>query len=306
MSDAPCTPSTAYGPCAPYATLADVQKCGSCDGMDLTGEAEGEDANPTLVNLLESLTYASRRVFEATGGQWWGCCSITVRPCRPNECGPQAGWPAWASPAMDPLPVHPWESLPAIPFGTVTAANETVFVNLWKCGCAPEGCGCGAVGDRLVLPYGPVRSIESIVIDGEELEREDHWILAADGVVYRIDGETWPTCQDTMKPNGEEGTWSVTYRHGLDAPPELVPLVAAYACELAKSCGGGDCALPPGFRVVNRDGVDFGVVEPAEYRQQGLTGFGPIDDWIMLMRGGHVGIQDAPRAYRPRLPLECM
>lgn len=301
MSDA-CAP-TVYGPCAPYATLEDVTGCGGCHGMELAPEPPPEDPTADQLLMERALVWASRRVFEATGGQWWGCCPITVRPCRPSECTWPAGWPAGAfpPPGYGPVPVEPWQHLPAIPFGMAVGAGETVFVNVWRCGCTePNTCSCGAIGDRLVLPFGPVREVLEVKIDGVVLEADEHYAVTPEGVLVRTDGELWPRCQDVTAAPDAEGTWSVTYRHGFDPPPELRPMVAEFACELARACQPGECSLPPGFQVVNRDGVDFGVVEPSEYRAQGLTGFGPIDDWILLMRGGHVGIQDAPRAYRPR------
>lgn len=297
MSDQDCTPRTSYGPCSPYATLADVQACGSCGGMDLE---LNEDETPNAQRLLleQALIWASRRVFEATGGEWWGCCTITVRPCRPIECSLPA---ASFAPPVGATPSLAWPNLPAIPFGTVDATGQPVFVNVWRCGCAAPSCTCGTIGDRLVLPFGPVREVLAVTIDGDVLDRDDHYAVTPQGELVRTDGETWPRCQDATKDDGA-GTWSVTYRHGFDPPPELAPLVAAFACELAKSCSPEGCMLPAGFRVVQRDGVDFGVVEPAEYREQGLVGFGPLDDWIMLMRGGHVRYDEAPRAYIPRLP----
>jgi len=304
MSD--CATPTAYGPCAPYATVEDVVACGGCSKLNL--EPLDPETNPDVALLQQALEWASRRVFEATGGQWWGCCSITVAPCRPSECAYPAGLPAgFPPPPLGGVPVQPWEHLPAVPWGTWNASGDPVFVNLWRCGCPSSGgCDCGAIGDVLVLPFGPVREVVSVTIDGDDLPAEDHWVLLPDGVLVRTDGETWPRCQDRTKPLGSDGTWSVTYRHGLDLPPEAVPLVARYACELARGCRTGECDLPPGFRVVDREGVEFGVEEPAEYRMQGLTGFGPVDDWITLQRGGHVGLADAPRAYRPRLTEELL
>jgi hypothetical protein len=290
-----CT-ETVYGPCNDYATIEDLMACGPCSTLDLSGTPE---ENPRVQRALDSLRWASRRVFEASGGAWWGCCEIEVAPCRPTECSYPAGRMGWPPPLG---------SLPAVPWGTVNSMGDPVFVNMWGCSCpAADPCSCGAIGDRVLLPYGPVRDVSAVIIGGVELEQEGHWtLLRPEGVLVRTDGEMWPACQDRTVPLGQPGTWSIVYRHGFDPPPELRPLVAAFACELMKSCEPGDCMLPPGFRVVQRDGVEFGVMEPAEYREQGLTGFGPLDDWLMLMRGGHASPTLAPRAYRPSLTPELM
>lgn len=289
-----CAP-TVYGPCSDYAALEDLLACGPCKDLNLTGTPE---ENPLVRSALDALRWASRRVFEASGGAWWGCCEVVVAPCRSDRgCGP-LGRMAWPPPPG---------LLPATPWGTVDAAGNPVFVNVWSCSCRTDACSCGAVGDRLLLPFGPVRDVVAVIIGGVELPAEGHWtLLLPEGVLARTDGELWPACQDRTKPLGQPGTWSVRYRLGFDPPPELRPLVAGYACELLQACVGGSCSLPPGFRVVQRDGVEFAVAEPAEYREQGLTGFGPLDDWLMLMRGGHAAPSLAPRAYRPELTPELM
>lgn len=296
MSDTPpaegCEP-TLYGPCSPYATVADVaDACASSGGLELAPvepEGGGEPQPGADAALVEkALLWASRRVFMATGYRFWGCCEATIRPCRERCSGvasiqfPSA-WP-WASwPALDPM----WTG-GAVP--------------VWACGC-PLGdpCGCSS-WDRIPLPMLPARSISEVKIGAQVLD-PSAYTLYAQGWLLRIDGEPWPSCQAIEKPLGEEGTWSVTYRHGLDLPPEGLPLVAQYAAELAKACKGGECSLGPGIRVVQRDGVEFAVAEPAEYRERQLTGFGPLDDWISLLNGGHV--TEPPRLYQPGRPASA-
>lgn len=280
-----CEPATVYGPCAPYLTVAGAEAllCG-LDGLDV---GTPEEPGPDRPLFERALAWASRRVFLATGQRFFGCCLSTIRPCR-----------SWCeAPFGVVLPGgFPWNAwpLPELPAGWMSG-----FVPVWACGCAPGGsCSCSS-WDRIPLPLLPVREIVEVKIDGDVLP-PTAYAVEAQAYLVRIDGERWPSCQDTTKPDTEPGTWSVSYRHALDLPPEGLPLVGMYAVELAKRCKGGECQLPEGVRVVNRDGVDFAVSEPSEYRDQGLTGFGPVDDWVALLNGGHVS--EPPRIYRPGRP----
>lgn len=285
MSD-PCV--TTYGPCAPYATVEDVGLCG-CSGFDLSPES------PDLELIEAALLWASRRLFEASGGLWWGCCPVEVAPCRPVECGAPPG-------KVYPPPELAGWPYPSIPWGLYDASGHPAFLNVWACGCSTRtSCSCGAVGDRLVLPWAPVRSVEQVTIDG--LTFTD-WRIDPDGALVRTDGLPWPSCQNLDAPLGSPGTWSVVYRFGYTLPPEAVPLVASYACELAKRCRGADCSLPAGVQVIQRDGVEFAVAEPSDYRDRRLTGFGPLDDWLALMFADHVRPDLAPRRARVALPPE--
>jgi hypothetical protein len=279
-----CTPATSYGPCQPYATLEDVALCGVCSGFELDGEYDGDGLGPDAELLTQALSWASRRVFMASGYRFFGCCETTIQPCR-TSCSSgvsvtlPSDWP-WSS--------WPWPQLPE-PW-------LAGLVPVWACGCpSDEPCSCTR-WDRIPLPLLPAREVVAVEIDGVPLD-SSAYRLHAEGWLLRVDGGEWPSCQELGVEPGGEGTWTVTYRHGLDLPPEAVPLVAQYACQLAKSCRGDDCDLGPGIRVVQRAGVEFAVAEPSDYRERGLLGFGPLDDWLSLLNAGHV--TEPPRIYRP-------
>jgi hypothetical protein len=146
----------------------------------------------------------------------------------------------------------------------------------------------------LSLPFLPARSVDDVTIDGTTLD-PSAYALVDHASLARIDGEPWPTCNDLTLADTEEGTWTVTFHHGLDLPPEAVPLVAQFAVELAKACRGVECGLGPGIRVVHRDGVDFEIVDAPLGEHS--TGYGPLDQWIGLLHGGHVA--EPPRLYNP-------
>jgi hypothetical protein len=146
----------------------------------------------------------------------------------------------------------------------------------------------------LPLPFLPARSIDDVTIDGATLDPADYALI--DGAwLALINGDRFPACQNLELPLTEEGTWGYTETHGLDLPPEGVPLVAQFAVELAKACRGVECGLGPGIRVVHRDGVDFEIVDAPLGEHS--TGYGPLDQWIGLLHGGHVA--EPPRLFNP-------
>jgi len=268
---APCV-ATDWGPCSPYVSVDDAETIGcACAGLDLNDEATAD--------LFEQATvWASRRVYEATGRAFPGCCTATVRPTL-TTCHDLGSVPVEF--AQQYLP-------PAIP--TILPGG---LVNCWVC---PSTSGPGTL---IALPFLPVRDVLSVQIDGETLDPSAWRLRPGTNLLARIDGNLWPTWQDPDRDLGEVGTWGIEFRWGTDLPPEGLPLVWLYACELTKLCrGSSDCQLSPGVRIVSRPGVEYDevVVDPAD-AAQGLVGFGPLDDWIQLLRGGHTTVQ--PRIYVP-------
>lgn len=281
MSDLDCAP-TAYGPCAPYLTLAEADELGCCD-LDLTDEA-------IAAEYTRALLYASRRIFEASGRVYTGCCEATIRPCR-SRCEPGS---TLAGSLPDEL-LHLFP--PAVPTVVGEDANGPLLMNCWLCSCDADPCSCRN-RSRLEIPLVPVRSIEEVSIDGTVLDASAYRLRPGTNIVVRLDGEAWPTCQDPDGADDADGVWWLRVRYGYDLPPEAEPLVAAYACQLTKRCLGGDCDLAPEVRVISRPGVEYAVMD-TEYRSRGLTGYGPVDDWILLLRGGHTTVH--PRMYVPKV-----
>lgn len=274
MSDCP---PTEWGPCAPYLDPAGVEALGCvCSGLDL-----GEPAD---VEAFErALWWATRRLFEASGGRWTGCCEETVRPVS-QPCRDVGSIPVeFADRYLPAIPHVVGEAAPGVPR----------LVNCWTC---PSPAGAGTV---LALPLVPVRAIVEVRIDGAVLDPAAYRLRPGTNLLVRIDGAPWPTSQAIDLDDDQPGTWSVTWTWGLDLPPEAAPLLAGFACELLTLCRTGSCGLSPGVRVVSRPGVEFDdVVIDGDLRDRSLTGFGPLDDWLLSMRGGHTTIE--PRAYVPR------
>lgn len=265
---------TLYGPCAAYLTAERARQL--CPCASVPAPTEGQD--DPLDGLLLA---ASRRVFMATGYRFWGNCADTIRPCRTY-----AGWATRTVVVPDDWPVWPY---PAVPFPL-----DDGFVNVWACGHPGPTCSCTG-WDSLPLPLLPVNEITSVQIGAVVLDPSQYRLVAG-AWLQRVDGGVWPACQETA-PLGEPGTWGVGIRWGMALPPEAEILVALYACELGKLCGGGDCALGPGIRVTRRGDTEYELVASDDYRERGLTGFDPLDDWISLLNGPNT--TTPPRLFRP-------
>lgn len=267
---------TDFGPCGAYLKAAAARALCPCAALPAPSDPETPDP------LDQVLRWASRRVFMATGYRFWGSCTATIRPCRTY-----AGWPTRTVLVPDDWPTWPYPAYP-LPDGDG-------FVNVWACGHAGPSCSCTG-WDTLPLPLLPVNEITSVQIGAEPLDPAAYRLVAG-AWLQRIDGGVWPACQETA-PLGEPGTWGVGVKWGMALPPEGEPLVALYACELAKLCGGqGDCQLGPGIRVTKRGDTEYELVASDDYRERGLTGFDPLDDWISLLNGPNT--VTPPRLFRP-------
>lgn len=261
-------------PAQPYATEDDLL----CDCIDVDFD---DDA------WAWAVLAASRRVYEVTMGAYPGCMTSKIRPCR-RFCSTTAERISLMGVLARPrLP-------PALPY-IVDDGPAPVLANLWACECGLDPCTCTKL-DAVVLPFRPVHEVTEVRIDGALFT---DWQLVG-ARLYRTDGGRWPTCNDTTKPDTEPGTWSITEMWGTSLPPEGAPLVAAYACELAKLiCKKGKCELPDGIRVIRRPGVEYAVVD-YRWRQELLTGYAPLDDFLNVLLGGTRRAREAPRLWTAR------
>lgn len=278
---------SSYGPCSPYATADDLVCDGTCGDLDLTDEAEGGD----LEKFNQALRWASDRIYAVTNGRWGGVCSAVIRPdvlvCRRADFARE----------RDALLTsrHPYPAYPVLVDADVTAT----FVNVWVCGCDDHPCGC-STRRAVRLPWLPVQSVTEVLIDGVVFT--DWRLIVGTNELERTDGLPWPA-QDRLVADGQPGSWSVEFMHGVPMPAEGVPLTAAFACELWKRACGGACSLPDGVRVLSRPGIEYMLIDWA-YRDQNLTGFAPLDDWLIGQLGGLGQSRTRPRMWtgkrRPR------
>jgi hypothetical protein len=247
------------GPCTPWISGADV-----ANAPGLNVEVGSND-----FLLDEAASIGSDVMFELSGRLYAGICQRTVRPCR-DACG------CWgASSGIG----GPW-AWQAATWGF--GANAGSWVN--ECG---DRCGCGSLPTVRLAGY-PVREILAVKIDG----------ATVDAATYRLDGHrdlirlsdpgppaaarSWPACQDLTLADTETGTFSVTYRHGIEPPPLGKWAASQLAAELYKAFNGTDgCRLPSNVTRVVRQGVTIEkVTSLANLLRSGQTGLQLVDAFI--------------------------
>jgi hypothetical protein len=205
---------------------------------------------------LAAVTAASELLWRWTAGVY-DTCTRVVRPCR-ADCQP--GWP---TPVLE---AGRWLNM------------------LCGCGGAPP-CYCGAAS-TVQLP-GPVASVSEVLQDGLALPpdayRVDSWAL-----LVRLDGQSWPACQDMGKATTQPGTWQVTYRQGSDVPAGGRRAAGALAAELLRSCTGGGCTrLPANTTSVTREGVSV-LIDTSGLATAWRTGLPEVDLWVYAVNPNRV------------------
>lgn len=128
----------------------------------------------------------------------------------------------------------------------------------WEHGFRASGCSCQRLPYVRLAGY-PVTEILEVLIDDAVVDPYSYRLDRSRELV-RLDGETWPSCQRLDLDSGE-GTFFVTYSHGVAPPLGATAAASQLACELAQQCpgangnGSGDCALPAGTVRVARQGI---------------------------------------------------
>lgn len=251
-------PWATQGPCTPWVSSQDVWNCCGQPTMTIDGVA----CNVDFAMYAQS---ASQLLYELSGRQFAGACEKTVRPCSPLMCGFQV-----------------------LSRGHIVAPETSWYGSYWGWG-GGRHCGCQPL-DRILLSGYPIREITEVLINGD----------VVDPATYRLDERRyltrvrdtaepdvalfWPSCQVLDLPDTEDGTFSVTYRWGMDPPLVGIDAAAELACELYKACNNGaDCNLPSGVTRISRQGI---VIERLSFSAWGLqsgiwrTGLTRVDAFL--------------------------
>lgn len=202
--------------------------------------------------------------FATLTGYRVGLCPIQIRPCRdrPNPgsylsstvLGPGQGWMA---PGVGPF-------LPLLAGGN--------WYNV-TCGCRGGGCGC-TTAQTVTLPAG-VGGVTEVRIDGDVLSPAAYRVDRGTKLV-RIDGLSWPLCQDMSATIDEVGSFVVTYWPGAQPTSVDSRAVATLANEFLKACNGDSkCQLPKSVTSVVRNGVTYQI--KTDMFNDGLTGIREVD-----------------------------
>lgn len=213
--------------------------------------------------------------------QTFGNCPVALRPCRKDdECmvgnGGSTFW------GRGPYPVSG--------MGGGGTYLPVLLNGQWFNVRANAGCGCNSLtprcrgthtipGSVLEIP-GPVQSVESIVIDGTELDPTAYRIVNYK-LLVRQDGEPWPSTNDLNLPPTEPGTWIVNYTRGHPVPVGGQVAAGILACEFALAmCKSSSCALPQRIKNITRQGVTVTMFDNFEDLDSGRTGIWLIDSWV--------------------------
>lgn len=201
-------------------------------------------------------------VLHAASGRQFGLCARRIRPCMENCAnGLQLFNPS------QPRYVYLAGELPTVyPFSRV------------QCGvCNSRRCACSHVS-QIVLPFHRIKRVREVRIDGEVLDPAAYRLSGRR--LIRVDGGSWPRCQDDAAADGEPGSWDVdlVYGRAVDEGGQIA--TGVYACEIAKSLSGADCELPQRVQTVSRQGVTIGFVDPMDFLDKGMTGLYAVDTWL--------------------------
>lgn len=234
------------GPCEPWLTPADIDAC--C----------GPDDPP--VGLLDDCAQAASELLWALSGrQFGGVCQTTVRPCAQQKRGGR-----WLAPdGWDPT------------WGWAVDGG-------W---CDHPHSSCGGPGpSQIGLGVYPIVDVVEVVVDGATLDDslyrldDQRWLVRLEDPDGTRPG--WPASQDLTLPASAEGTWEVTFTWGVRPPAAGVLAARALACELAKGCTGGDCALDPRVTALARQGVTLQMTDLTGLLDDGRTGLLAVDAFL--------------------------
>ena len=221
------------GPCSPWTSSTSVWTC--CGQPTTT-----IDGVVCAVDMSSEAMMASQVLYELSGRRFSGSCEITARPCTNDfACGIQI--------LSRGHIVGPWD------YGWTWGGWS------WGSGDA-NPCGCEPLSRVLLSGY-PVREIVEVKIDGSVVDPATYrlddrrWLVR---VREHADDEAlmWPSCQILDLPDTENGTFSVTYKYGMDPPIIAQHAANELACQFFRLCSSdADCVLPANVSRTTRLGV---------------------------------------------------
>ena len=147
----------------------------------------------------------------------------------------------------------------------------------WDGGCiCGRGWGCSNCVIRGIPLPGTRPVVTSVKIDGATVDPTTYAMVNGRKLAL-VDGTSWPTNKDPLLPDTEDGTFSITYEHGL--PWDFLAKQAAneLVCEMVKTLTGAETRLPKGTVAYTADGVSIVVGRlpgQEEIQAVGLTWLG--------------------------------
>lgn len=139
-------------------------------------------------------------------------------------------------------------------------------------------------------------TVDGIIIPPASYEVQNGHILV------RTDGVCWPTCINYSQQSPPQ--FQVEYLKGVAIPAHVQAATERLACEWAKACTGGTCALPKRLRSLTRQGVEAVVEEVSTDPTRIRTGV-PEVDMVIALENPHgrtmASIVWSPDAAPPRV-----
>jgi len=163
----------------------------------------------------------------------------------------------------------------------------------------PEESPCSCATSVLELA-GPIVAIDRVTYRGDDLAADAYEVHGSR--LVRVDGGTWPCCQDPANPILE-----IDYSWGKVVPEAGLLAATELACHLAYAAHpstAGKCKLPAGVQTVTRQGVTLILPNSADLLKDGKTGL-PMTDLFLtaynpskLRRKARVFSPDFPKTMR--------
>lgn len=214
----------------------------------------------------------------AATGRRYGKCPLIVQPA--GQCSPEPGYL-----------VFPVSGLGGGVYGPVIV--DGIWYNRPSGGCCSTWCEVALEGPTTAA------DITEITVAGEVVDPAAY-VVYDGNLLVRTDGQCWPCCINygQADPPG----FVVEYEIGLPIPPAVQGAFERLACEMAKACVGGPCALPQRMTRLTRQGIDIEIEQvPVDERGMTLTGIKDVDDVILAVNPYR--LTQAPQVLTPDLPL---
>lgn len=232
------------------------------------------DISTTSPDALVTATLFATQTLDALSGRQFGVCPVTIRPCL-RECMSTsftAGWDPW-------------------PGGSIGIAPWFAFVS-----CGNEGCGntCSCTRLSEVSLPSPIDSIVTVRVDGSPLVT-GAYRLDDNHLLVRVDGFTWPRCNDLTKADTQVGTWSITANVGQQVPDGGRWAVGELACQFLLAMSGEECRLPRTVTRLVRQGVTIEFPDIAGLFEKGMTGLYLVD--MFIKSTNPAGLTSRSRTY---------
>jgi len=223
------------------------------------------DDHPTeLQDRAVALAWAAMRFLSAG---MLGSCEVHLRPCAARLCN--SCWDQWhLSPYL----------------------RDGNWYNGYRCG--NDGCSCGAVSE--VLLSGKVAEISEVFLYGEVMPPTSYRLDDGRRLV-RVDGESWPHCQNMNLPNDHVDAFTVSYVPGVKPDAAGLWAVGVLACEFAKACTGAKCRLPSSVTSMTRQGVSYEFDN--SMFSNGQTGIREVDAYVLSINPNRLKVP--PRVWSP-------